>query len=88
MHRRPDARPCATGAMANETMNTTDTRITDLEIKISYAEDLIDELNRTVYRQQQQIDLLLVEIKALRDLIRNAAPAEARNLRDEIPPHY
>jgi SlyX protein len=74
--------------MANETMNTTDTRITDLEIKISYAEDLIDELNRTVYRQQQQIDLLLVEIKALRDLVRNAAPAEARNLRDEIPPHY
>lgn len=69
-------------------MSTTDTRITDLEIKISYAEDLIDELNRTVYRQQQQIDLLLVEIKALRDLVRNAAPAEARNLRDEIPPHY
>lgn len=82
------ARPCVTGAMANETMNTTDTRITDLEIKISYAEDLIDELNRTVYRQQQQIDLLLVEIKALRDLVRNAAPAEARSLRDEIPPHY
>ncbi|PKO33021.1 MAG: SlyX protein [Betaproteobacteria bacterium HGW-Betaproteobacteria-7] len=74
--------------MANETMNTTDTRITDLEIKISYAEDLIDELNRTVYRQQQQIDLLLVEIKALRDMVRNAPPAEARNLRDEIPPHY
>ncbi len=88
MRRRPGARPCAIGAMANETMKTTDTRITDLEIKISYAEDLIDELNRTVYRQQQQIDLLLVEIKALRDLVRNAAPAEARNLRDEIPPHY
>ena len=69
-------------------MNSTDTRITDLEIKISYAEDLIDELNRIVYRQQQQIDLLLVEIKALRDLVRNTAPAEARNLRDEIPPHY
>lgn len=86
--RRPAARPCATGANATEPMSTTDARITDLEIKISYAEDLIDELNRTVYRQQQQIDLLLVEIKALRDLVRNAAPAEARNLRDEIPPHY
>lgn len=88
MYRPLGARLCATGAMANETMNTTDTRITELEIKISYAEDLIDELNRTVYRQQQQIDLLLVEIKALRDLVRNAAPAEARSLRDEIPPHY
>lgn len=74
--------------MANETMNTTDTRITDLEIKISYAEDLIDELNRTVYRQQQQIDLLLAEVKALRDHVRSAEPAEPRNLREEIPPHY
>lgn len=88
MRHRPGVRPCATGATANETMNTNDTRITDLEIKISYAEDLIDELNRTVYRQQQQIDLLLLEIKALRDLIRDAVPAEARTLRDEIPPHY
>lgn len=69
-------------------MNSTDTRITDLEIKISYAEDLIDELNRIVFRQQQQIDLLVGEIKALREQIGNAAPAEARNLRDEIPPHY
>lgn len=69
-------------------MNSTDTRITDLEIKISYAEDLIDELNRTVFRQQQQIDFLIGEIKALRDQVRNAAPAEPLNLRDEIPPHY
>lgn len=69
-------------------MNSTETRITDLEIKISYAEDLIDELNRTVFRQQQQIDLLVTEIKALRDQVRSAAPTEPLNLRDEIPPHY
>ncbi|PKO85731.1 MAG: SlyX protein [Betaproteobacteria bacterium HGW-Betaproteobacteria-12] len=69
-------------------MSTTETRITDLEIKISYAEDLIDELNRTVFRQQQQIDLLVAEFKALRDQVRNAEPGEPRSLRDEIPPHY
>ncbi|MFA9263122.1 MAG: SlyX family protein, partial [Undibacterium sp.] len=28
-----------------------ESRITELEIKISYAEDMIDELNRTVFRQ-------------------------------------
>ena len=50
-----------------------DARITELEIKISYAEDMIDELNRVVFRQQQQIDLLLGQIKSLRD---------------ELPPHY
>ncbi len=65
-----------------------ESRITELEIKISYAEDLIDELNRTVFRQQQQIDLLAVEIRALRDQVRNAPQAEQLSLRDELPPHY
>lgn len=40
-----------------------ESRITELEIKISYAEDMIDELNRTVFRQQQQIDYLAREVK-------------------------
>ena len=63
-------------------------RITELEIKISYAEDLVDELNRTVFRQQRQIDQLIEQIRALRDQVQAAAPAEQRNLRDELPPHY
>jgi SlyX protein len=65
-----------------------DARITELEIKISYAEDMIDELNRVVFRQQQQIDLLVGQIKALREQVQNAAPGEQRSLRDELPPHY
>jgi len=63
-------------------------RITELEIKISYTEDLVDDLNRMVYRQQQQIDLLINEIKTLRDQVQAAAPAEQPSLRDELPPHY
>ncbi len=65
-----------------------DARITELEIKISYAEDMIDELNRVVFRQQQQIDLLVGEIKALREQAQDAAPGERHSLRDELPPHY
>lgn len=65
-----------------------ESRLTDLEIKISFTEDIVDELNRTVFRQQQQIDLLMLQIKALREQVRTAEPAEPRNLRDEIPPHY
>lgn len=65
-----------------------DARVTELEIKISYAEDMIDELNRVVFRQQQQIDLLLGQIKSLREQVQNAAPGEPRSLRDELPPHY
>jgi SlyX protein len=63
-------------------------RIGELEIKISFAEDMIDELNRTVYRQQQQIDRLLTRVETLHDQVQAAAPAEQRSLRDELPPHY
>lgn len=65
-----------------------ESRITDLEIKMSYSEDLLDELNRTVYRQQQQIDLLIKNIQELRQQLISGNPAEQVNLRDEIPPHY
>jgi SlyX protein len=65
-----------------------ESRLTDIEIKISYTEDMLDELNRTVFRQQQQIDLLMLQVKALREQVQNAEPAEPRSLRDEIPPHY
>ena len=63
-------------------------RLSELEIKISFAEDVIDELNRTVYKQQQQIDRLLAQVETLRDQVQAAAPAEQRSLRDELPPHY
>ena len=65
-----------------------ETRNSELEIKISFAEDMIDELNRTIYRQQQQIDRLLSRVETLRDQVQAAAPAEQRSLRDELPPHY
>ncbi|MGE5946760.1 MAG: SlyX family protein [Betaproteobacteria bacterium] len=65
-----------------------ESRITDLEVKLTYTEDLLDELNRTVFRQQQQIDLLIAEVTTLREMVRNAEPDQPRNLRDEIPPHY
>ena len=72
----------------NEATMTHDARLTDLEIKISYHEHLIEELNLTIFRQQQQIDFLVGELRALRDQVKNAQPQEHRNLRDEIPPHY
>ena len=65
-----------------------ESRLTNLEIKISYTEDLVDELNRTIFRQQQQIDMLINNIRELRQLMTSDDPAEQRNLRDEIPPHY
>ncbi|WP_412480361.1 SlyX family protein [Azonexus sp. IMCC34839] len=69
-------------------MSNTEARLTDLEVKLSFTEDLVDDLNRTIFRQQQQIDLLINEIRSLRDQLTNMQPEERRSLRDEIPPHY
>ena len=64
-------------------------RLTELEIKISLTEHLVEELNGTVYRQQQQIDALQVQLRFLYGQMQsNVEPAEPRNLREEIPPHY
>ena len=64
-------------------------RLNELEIKASYAEDLLDQLNLTVYRQQQQIDGLLLQLGQLRDRLQEAGQGGTpRNLRDELPPHY
>jgi hypothetical protein len=39
--------------------HATDQRLTELEIKASYTEDLLDQMNLALYRQQQQIDRLV-----------------------------
>ena len=65
-----------------------DSGIEELEAKITLAEDLLDALNRTVYSQQQQIDTLQQEVRALRRQVQDALPAEAASPGDEIPPHY
>ena len=65
-----------------------ESRIAELELKLNLSEDHLEELNRTVFRQQQQIDLLQEQIRELYQLMQAAEPGEPRNLRDEIPPHY
>lgn len=63
-------------------------RITELEIKASYVEDTLDQLNMTIYRQQQQIDALIAEVRHLRQQVPAEGAGSAGNLRDELPPHY
>ncbi len=70
-------------------MTDTDKRLTELEIKASFMEDLVEQLNSVLVRQQQQINALLRELGALRQqLPAPDAVAPFRSLRDELPPHY
>ena len=68
----------------------TEQRLSDLEIKASFTEDLLDQLNLTIYRQQQQIDDLLRVVADLRNQIPEAGQRGGadRSLLDERPPHY
>lgn len=70
-----------------------ESRLTELELKLSLAEDALDQMNHTVFRQQQQIDLLQAQLRELYRLVRPSdAPAadgdEPPDPRAEIPPHY
>jgi SlyX protein len=65
-----------------------DRRLTELEIKASFSEDLIDHLNAAIVRQQQQIEQLMRELRHLREQVPNDSAGTPRSLRDELPPHY
>ncbi len=63
-------------------------RLTDLEVKASFTEDMLDQLNQVVVRQQDQIDRLQRELSELRERRPAAEDGGFRSLRDELPPHY
>ncbi len=65
-----------------------DERLTHLEVKISYLEDLVETLNTMVARQHDQIAMLIHEVIHLRQRHDESQPATFRSLRDELPPHY
>ena len=77
-------------------MEHTDTRIdnhgqrlTDLEIKASFAEDLLDQLNQVIVRQQQEIDLLMREVRQLRlQMPEGGASPSPSRASEALPPHY
>ncbi len=85
----PSSAPSATQATvpASEAERT-EQRLTELEIKSAFTEDLLDHLNETIVAQQRQIDLLLRELSALRQQQTDSQPTAFRSLRDELPPHY
>lgn len=65
-----------------------DKRLMALEIKASFTEDLVEQLNHTIFQQQQQIDALIREVSQLRQQTPDGGTGGFRSLRDELPPHY
>ncbi len=66
-----------------------ESRLTELEAKLAFAEDLLDTLNQAVIRQQRQLDSLQEQFRLLHRQVRDSqSDTEPTTPRDEIPPHY
>jgi SlyX protein len=73
-------------------MSPTETRLTEIETKLALAEDLIDTLNLTLFRQQEKLDQMQDQLRLLyarfQDLRDADASRPAASAADERPPHY
>lgn len=65
-----------------------ESRLAEIEIKLSFGEDLLEELNRTVAQQQQRIAELEQQLRDLRLQMQRSLPADHGAPAHEIPPHY
>jgi SlyX protein len=61
----------------------------NIESKLTYLEDTVQELNQTVYQQQKQIDQLQALCESLVTHMRALSEAASEeNTGVERPPHY
>ena len=66
----------------------TDQRLTNLEIKATYTEDLVEQLDKIIAHQQQQIAQLIREVIELRQHTPESILNNQNILRDDQPPHF
>lgn len=64
-------------------------RLVNIETKIAFQEDMIEELNKVVYQQQQKLNQLDAICKTLsRQIQSQNEVGNTGNLDNEPPPHY
>lgn len=73
-----------------QALEAMEARVTELEVKASYSDDLLEELNLIIYRQQQAMNRLTQDMQHLRQHLPDATGTTLmpRNLAEEVPPHY
>ncbi|NVK39273.1 MAG: SlyX family protein [Gammaproteobacteria bacterium] len=64
-------------------------QIEDLQIRIAFLEQSLDDLNDVVTKQQAQISLMERALKHLNSRLEQMSPANIKSAEDETPPpHY
>ena len=65
-----------------------DDHLVKIETKLSYQEDLLDQLNSIIIRQQKEIDSLKRELLLLQEKITTINESTENTNMDERTPHY
>ncbi|MDB9865752.1 SlyX family protein [Candidatus Thioglobus sp.] len=67
-----------------------DNKLVELEEKISYLQNMLDELNMVIFRQGEKIEKLTNQIKETNEKIINQSESqpEQSEVIDDNPPHY
>lgn len=65
-----------------------DDRLVNIELKITSQEDIIDDLNKTVYEQQKKIDQLENSLIAIAKQLKVFVEQNSDGPINERPPHY
>ena len=63
-------------------------RMDELEIRLSFQDELLCQLDEVVREQADQLETLRAELKTLRAELREQPAGQAFKLEEEIPPHY
>ena len=67
-----------------------DNKLIELEEKISYLQNMLDELNMVIFRQGEKIEKLCSQIKETNEKIisQSESQPEQSVVLDDKPPHY
>jgi SlyX protein len=70
-------------------MNTVQTDIEQLQMKMAFQEDTIESLNQALILQQKQMDNLQFQLKQLVSKMSAIEPSNMASEKEEMPPpHY
>jgi uncharacterized coiled-coil protein SlyX len=65
-----------------------DSRLTEVEVRYSYLERLVEDLSHVLHEQQRTIDTLSTRLMRVESLIAEAMTNSQDQLPHEKPPHY
>lgn len=72
-------------------MSDLEDRLVELEIRVALQDDLLDELNHTIVKMRETLDLQQEQLRLLYNKMQQNQEAHTEkpySLAEEVPPHY